>query len=96
MPEGFDVAAEPEKLDESLIGSTIYMRWETYMYGWQIGKITDVMPLLASSTSTTFALYGQTSPRGRPVYMHAFRTTAYMYGADARLNSWVILEKSAA
>ena len=41
VPDGFKVAAEPETLDTNLIGSTIYMRWETY--GWQLGKITDVI-----------------------------------------------------
>ena len=43
VPEGFQVhAAEPDALDKTLIlGSTIYMRWETY--GWQLGKITDVI-----------------------------------------------------
>ena len=40
-PDGFKVAAEPEKLDKCLVGSTVYMRWETY--GWQLGKITDII-----------------------------------------------------
>ena len=38
VPEGFKVANEPEKLDGSLIGDYLYLRWERY--GWQIGKIT--------------------------------------------------------
>eukprot|EP00966_Prymnesium_polylepis_P158017 3652369-Prymnesium_polylepis.1 len=41
VPDGFKVAAEPAKLDNSLIGQRIYMRWETY--GWQLGQITDVV-----------------------------------------------------
>ena len=35
------VADEPSELGKSLIGEQIYMRWETY--GWQLGKITDVI-----------------------------------------------------
>ena len=32
------MADEPEKLDGSLVGENIYLRWERY--GWQFGKIT--------------------------------------------------------
>ena len=39
VPAGFEVAEEPAKLDESLVGKHVYLRWEKY--GWQLGKITD-------------------------------------------------------
>ena len=73
VPEGFQIAAEPETLDTTLIGSTIYMRWETF--GWQIGKITDVITeaaLLVCSKRSTSALSGRTSLKGQPVF--AFKT----------------------
>ena len=103
VPDGFQVAAEPETLDNTLIGSTIYMRWETF--GWQLGKITDVIteatPRLFKKFNfcLVWARSGQTSLRGQPVFaFKTMRTTMHLvlFGADARLNSWVILEQSAA
>ena len=41
IPNGFKVASEPDVLDTNLVGSPVYMRWETY--GWQLGRITDVI-----------------------------------------------------
>ena len=89
VPDGFKVAAEPETLDVSLIGSTVYMRWETY--GWQLGRITDVI------TATTprlfkkfnFRLVWSDTSRGPA----SLRVENYAFGLDARLNSWVILEQ---
>ena len=36
-----EVADEPSKLDDTLVGSSVYMRWEKY--GWQLGRITDIV-----------------------------------------------------
>ena len=41
VPDGFEVADEPSKLDDTLVGSSVYMRWEKY--GWQLGRITDIV-----------------------------------------------------
>ena len=41
LPEGFELGTEPAKLDVSLKGQMVYMRWATY--GWQLGKIYDVI-----------------------------------------------------
>ena len=41
VPDGFTVAPEPSTLDDSLVNSAVYMRWETY--GWQMGKITRIV-----------------------------------------------------
>ena len=56
---GFKVGDEPSALDESLVGSDVYMRWEKY--GWQIGKITDI---ITKSTPRLFVHfnYRSTSP----------------------------------
>ena len=32
---------EPSRLDDTLVGSSVYMRWEKY--GWQLGRITDIV-----------------------------------------------------
>ena len=39
MPDGFTLGAEPSKLDASLVGKHIYMRWKDY--GWQLGKVYE-------------------------------------------------------
>eukprot|EP00966_Prymnesium_polylepis_P278751 6439727-Prymnesium_polylepis.1 len=36
VPDGFKVAEEPAKLDGSLVGEFVYLRWERY--GWQLGN----------------------------------------------------------
>ena len=41
VPDGFEVADEPSKLDDTLVGSSVYMRWEKY--GWQLGKVTGII-----------------------------------------------------
>ena len=66
------------------------MRWETY--GWQLGKITDV---IASSTPRLFAKFnyrmiwadGQKGPAKLSV-------ENYAYGSAARYNSWVVLQRA--
>ena len=63
VPDGFEVADEPSKLDDTLVGSSVYMRWEKY--GWQLGRITDIVidarPRPACSKSSTTAARGQQS-----------------------------------
>lgn len=88
VPDGFKVADEPALLDGSLIGSYVYMRWETY--GWQLGKITAQItqstPRLFKNFNyrVTWAVDGGKGPTKLAV-------ESYAYGADARYNSWVIL-----
>ena len=82
----------PAKLDETLIGETVYMRWETY--GWQLGKITGVVteatPRLFNKYNFRLAWSGRTSRQGPG----SLTVKNYAYGPDARLNSWVILKKA--
>ena len=66
VPDGFEVADEPSKLDDTLVGSSVYMRWEKY--GWQLGRITDIVtnatPRVFKKFRTT-ALFGPTAARGQ-------------------------------
>ena len=81
------MGAEPAKLDETLIGETVYMRWETY--GWQLGKITGVVteanPRLfkKSNFRLVWANNRQTS-----------RTVKKNMPTVQMHNSWVILKKA--
>ena len=88
--DGFKVVDEPANLDKSLIGKTVFMNWETY--GWQLGKITDVVD---RSTPRLFAKYNF-----RVVWADRSKGPAklavdnYGGGSTARLNSWVLLESA--
>lgn len=90
VPEGFKVAEEPAQLDSNLIGQSIYMRWEKY--GWQLGKVTDVItrktPRLFKKFN--FRMVWADGTKG-PAKLAA---ESYAFGADARYNSWVILEQA--
>ena len=68
------------------------MRWETF--GWQIGKITDVITEATPRLFKTFnfRLVWADKSKGPA----SLRVQNYAFGPDARLNSWVILEQSAA
>lgn len=88
VPEGFEVADEPDKLDHSLIGEYIYLHWERY--GWQLGKVTAQV---TKSTPQLFKKFnfrvtwadGSKGPTKLDV-------ESYAYGSDARYNSWVVLK----
>ena len=72
VPDGFEVADEPSKLDDTLVGSSVYMRWEKY--GWQLGRITDIAtdatPRVKCSKSSTTALLRPTAARGQLAITH--------------------------
>ena len=91
VPPGFELAPEPSTLDKSLIGKHVYMRWQTY--GWQLGKITDVItrstPRLVKKFN--FRVVWSDGSKG-PANL---AVSNYGYGADARYDSWVILTASA-
>ena len=90
VPEGFQVANEPDKLDDSLVGMCIYMRWE--VYGWQLGKITDTI------TSATPRLAKKFNYRIMWADGHKgpakLAVDNYGYGTHAAFNSWVILQQN--
>ena len=84
------MGAEPAKLDETLVGETVYMRWE--IYGWQLGKITGVIteatPRLFKKFNFRLVWADKTKGPG------SLTVENYAYGPNARLNSWVILKKA--
>ena len=88
VPDGFQVADEPAKLDASLVDNHVYMRWE--QFGWQLGKINGI---ITRSTPRLFKQYnfrlvsadGSKGPAKLSVENYAF-------GPHARHNSWVILK----
>ena len=88
VPDGFKVADEPKELDEKLVESSIYMRWEKY--GWQLGKIVGT---ITSATPRLFAKFNY-----RIMWADGHKGPAklsvenYAYGAHAAYNSWVILQ----
>ena len=93
VPPGFEVVDEPARLDQSLIGERVYLRWEKY--GWQLGKITDV---ITEKTPQLFKKYnfrvmwadgtkGPTKAHSRNLCIRR------CYGDAARHDSWVILKE---
>ena len=87
VPDGFKVADEPSKLDASLVGSSVYMRWEKF--GWQLGRISDVVtnatPRLVKKFN--YRIVWSDGSKG-PAKLSVEN---YGYGSDARNNSWAIL-----
>ena len=85
VPDGFQVANEPEALDKSLVGKQIYMRWETY--GWQLGKITGIVTKDTPRLIKKFNYRCVWADGSRGPAMLGVQN--YAYGPDARFNSWV-------
>ena len=89
VPEGFTIASEPETLGSSLVGEMIYMRWEK-PYGWQVGKVTDVItrstPRLVQKFSRRVVWAdGSKGPSKLAV-------ENYGGGPNAKYNMWVVLK----
>ena len=89
MPDGFTLGAEPSKLDASLVGKHIYMRWKDY--GWQLGKvyeqITSANPRLLKKYN--YRVVWADTAKGPT----SLRVENYAHGLDAALDSWVVLER---
>ena len=89
MPDGFTLGAEPSKLDASLVGKHIYMRWKDY--GWQLGKvyeqITSANPRLLKKYN--YRVVWADTAKGPT----SLRLENYAHGSDAALDSWVVLER---
>lgn len=87
MPDGFTLGAEPSKLDASLVGKYIYMRWKDY--GWQLGKvyeqITNANPRLFKKYN--YRVVWADTAKGPT----SLRVENYAHGSDAALDSWVLL-----
>ena len=92
VPDGFKVAAEPENLDKSLVGSTVTCAGRL-MDGSLVGSLMwSLMPPRACSRNSITAWSGGRQEQGASVAA-SLRVENYAFGADARLNSWVILEQ---
>jgi hypothetical protein len=63
------------------------MRWETY--GWQLGKITDI---ITAASPRLFKKFNYGMVWADKAGAASLRVENYAFGTDARLNSWVILE----
>ena len=91
VPEGFEIAPEPDVLDGRLVGKSVFFRWQKY--GWQLGKIT------AEITNATPRLFKKFNYR--VVWADQTKGPAklgvdnYGHGASARYDSWVILTPAA-
>ena len=69
LPKGFTLGKEPSKLDASLVGSWIYLRWKSY--GWQLGKIYETVTIARPRLFKKFnyriqRFSGPTTQRGPP------------------------------
>ena len=80
------------KLDKSLVGGSIYLRWEEY--GWQLGKITDTItdatPRLVRKFNYRIVVWADGSKGPAKLAV-----ANYGYGTHAAYNSWVILQPKA-
>ena len=87
MPAGFTVADEPAVLDESLVGKSVYMRWEKY--GWQLGRIYEK---LTKDTPRLFNKFNYRVVWADQTKGPAMLAVAnYGFGEYAAYSSWVIL-----
>eukprot|EP00966_Prymnesium_polylepis_P336783 7391746-Prymnesium_polylepis.1 len=87
LPSKFEVAPEPARLDSSLVGEIVFMRWETY--GWQVGKITDIITQRTPQLFKKFNFRVVWADKSKGPCKLAVES--YAFGESARLNSWVML-----
>lgn len=90
MPDGLKVMSPPKKLDESLVGKLVFIRWEP-PHGWCLGtisqKITNATPRLFKKFNYQIKyMDGGKGPANLPL-------DNYAHGSDASYNSWCLLEK---
>ena len=53
---------QPSQLDDSLVGSSVHVRWETY--GWQLGRVTcSLSDIVTDGNSTPIACTKSSSDR---------------------------------
>ena len=95
MPDGFKVATQPARIDESAVGRFLYLNWKDY--GWSLGKVTE---LITKSTPLLFKKYnvraiwtveGRLNKKCKGPCMLDLILKMNKLGADAQLDSWVFL-----
>ena len=86
------MADKPEKLDDALVGLFLFMRWPA-PHGWQVGKITSK---ITSATPRLFKSFNYRCTWSDGWSNQMLSLDECGGGAEAKYNSWVILEKAAA
>ena len=100
VPDGFKVATQPARIDESAVGRFLYLNWKDY--GWSLGKVTELItkstPLLFKkyNVRAIWAVEGRLNKKCKGPCMPDLILKMYKSGADAQLDSWVFLDKSMA
>ena len=87
LPKGFTLGKEPSKLDASLVGSWIYLRWKSY--GWQLGKIYETVTIARPRLFKKFNYRVQWADNSKGPA--SLKVDNYAHGEDAALDSWVLL-----
>lgn len=90
LPEGLVVSPKPTKLDDKLVGSLIFMRWDA-PHGWLVGKVTEMFTPRA--TPRLFAKFNYRVKWIDGWENHKLLLDNYMGGPTAPYKSWVLLEK---
>ncbi|KAL1504379.1 hypothetical protein AB1Y20_010785 [Prymnesium parvum] len=90
LSDALKVDEKPLRLDDSLMGRMIYMRWDT-PHGWLVGTITQRFtqetPRLAAKFNYRVRWFDGWDN-------HKLMLDNYQGGADAPYSSWVLLVKS--
>ena len=89
LPEGLVVSPKPTKLDDKLVGSLIFMRWDA-PHGWLVGKVTE---MFTPATPRLFAKFNYRVKWIDGWENHKLLLDNYMGGPTAPYKSWVLLEK---
>ena len=87
LPAGFTLGKEPSKLDNSLVGQWIYLRWKGY--GWQLGKIYETVTRATPRLFKKFNYRIQWADNSKGPA--SLTVDNYAHGEDAALDSWVLL-----
>jgi len=91
LPEGLKVLPKPPKLDESLVGKLVFIRWES-PWGWSLGTIIEKLTKEATPKLIKKFNYrvkytdGAKGPANLPL-------DNYSHGSKAAYNSWCLLTK---
>ena len=89
LPEGLQVSPKPLKLDDKLVGSLIFMRWEA-PHGWLVGQVNE---MFTAATPRLFAKFNYRVKWFDGWVNHQLALDNYVGGLTAPYKSWVLLQK---
>ena len=92
LPEGLEVAPKPTKLDDTLVGSMIYMRWGK-PHGCCMGRVA--LKFTMQANPRLFKKFNFRVKWDDGWDNHVLVLEKYMSGATAPYDSWVLLQKAA-